>query len=429
VTPFSQLAPVGRGAFLTAALLLCFAALYALIYAAALRPGARRVGLCAALFAAACLLQQWAYDIAWRAEAHIPLRPPGQIPAAALWLMLAALSGLTALLLARLYRLRRTRLSPMSIKEGIEHLPTGLCFCEEDGLVLLTNRRMHDLCHAITGGALLDAAAFWEALSSGGQGGASAIKRDPSPMWMLADGSVVSFARSQLALKNRRIFQITAADITGQYRLHTRLQEENRRLQDMNARLHRYGETVREVTRAGEVLAAKVHLHDELGRILLAARRAMRPSAPHDDRAALLGNWRRSLALLRPEAHAGPRATGFERLTEAAEAIGVSVHVRGALPAAGTRAARLMESALRECLTNTVRHAEGTELYADICEGALWTMTLTNNGRIPGGPIVEGSGLNSLRANIEHAGGTMRAAHAPRFALTITVPKESEGFV
>ncbi len=49
----------------------------------------------------------------------------------------------------------------MSIKEGIEHLPTGLCFCDEDGLVLLTNRRMSDLCHAITGGALLDAGAFW----------------------------------------------------------------------------------------------------------------------------------------------------------------------------------------------------------------------------------------------------------------------------
>ncbi len=68
MTPFVQLDPVWRGALLTAALLVCFASLYALVCAVALRTGARRVGRCAALFAAACLTQQWLYDAAWRAE-------------------------------------------------------------------------------------------------------------------------------------------------------------------------------------------------------------------------------------------------------------------------------------------------------------------------------------------------------------------------
>ena len=428
MTPFAEIASIGRGVFQAAALLLCFAALYALIDAAALRLGAKWWAGCAVLFLATCLLQQWAYDIAWSAEAAIPSRQPAQTPAVALLLALAALSVLTTLVIARLYKLRRTRVSPMSVKEGIEHLPTGLCFCEENGLVLLMNRKMHDLCHAMTGEALLDAKAFWETLLSGSaQGGATALRNDPSPMWMLADGSVVSFARSEVTLKGRRIFQIAAADVTEQYRLHTRLQEENSRLQAMNERLRQYGETVREVTREGEILAAKVRLHDELGRISLVARRAMRPSAPHGARAALLDHWRRSVALIRPEADAEPSATGLERLAEAAKAVGVSVRFRGGFPPAGTGAARLMESALRECLTNTVRHAEGTELYVDIDEGAQWTAALTNNGRIPGGPIAEGSGLSSLRANIEHVGGTMRVQHAPRFGLTITLPKESEG--
>ncbi|MGI6238659.1 MAG: hypothetical protein ACOYI5_03415 [Christensenellales bacterium] len=418
MTPFSELAPIWRGVFLSAALLTSFASLYALIYASALRLGARHIVGCTAVFAATSLLQQWAYDIARFTDLAV-----------ALLLMLAALVLLTAYLIARLYKLRRTRISAMSVKEGIEHLPTGLCFCEERGLVLLMNRTISSLCHAITGGALRDAAAFWAAVHSGeGQGDATAIQSEPSPIWRLADGSVISFSRQEMTVQNRRIYRITAADITEQYRLHTRLLQENRRLREMNERLRRHGETVQAVARDGEALAAKVRLHDELGRISLVARRAMRPDASYADRAALLENWRQRVALIRPDVRAEPVATGFDQLRSAAQAIGVAVHVRGALPAAGTRAARLFQMALHECLTNAVRHAGGSELYADIREGAPWTMTVTNNGRIPDAPIAEGSGLSSLRASIEHAGGHMRISHAPRFALTIAIPTESEDF-
>ena len=47
-----------------------------------------------------------------------------------------------------------------------------------------------------------------------------------------------------------------------------------------------------------------------------------------------------------------------------------------------------------------------------------------NDGDVPTGPIVEGSGLSSLRAQVEAAGGGMVVEHAPRFALTLILPME-----
>jgi len=49
-----------------------------------------------------------------------------------------------------------------SIKESIDNLPMGLCFSTKNGIVLLSNRSMNQLCHKITGSELQDGEFFWE---------------------------------------------------------------------------------------------------------------------------------------------------------------------------------------------------------------------------------------------------------------------------
>jgi len=53
-----------------------------------------------------------------------------------------------------------------------------------------------------------------------------------------------------------------------------------------------------------------------------------------------------------------------------------------------------------------------------------WVIAYRNDGIVPTAPIVEGSGLSALRARTEAAGGVMTVEHAPRFCLTLTLPKE-----
>ena len=110
-----------------------------------------------------------------------------------------------------------------------------------------------------------------------------------------------------------------------------------------------------------------------------------------------------------------------------APAIGVTIDRRGVFPAEGTEAARLAETAVHECLTNLVRHADGTHLEViGTMEADGWHICCRNDGAVPTGPIVEGGGLTLLRAQVEAAGGAMRVDHAPRFLLTLVLPEETE---
>ena len=91
-------------------------------------------------------------------------------------------------------------------------------------------------------------------------------------------------------------------------------------------------------------------------------------------------------------------------------------------------AAYLLVCAVRECVTNAVRYAKASELYADFSETQNQVgVTVTNNGIAPAGPIREGGGLSTLRRRIERAGGTMDVQSQPYFKLTVTVPKRMEG--
>ena len=88
-------------------------------------------------------------------------------------------------------------------------------------------------------------------------------------------------------------------------------------------------------------------------------------------------------------------------------------------------AAYILTCAVRECVTNAVRYAGATQLYAEFNEtGSESTVTVTNNGRQPDSEIVEGGGLSTLRRRVERAGGTMTVQSRPRFQLTVIVSKE-----
>ncbi len=85
----------------------------------------------------------------------------------------------------------------------------------------------------------------------------------------------------------------------------------------------------------------------------------------------------------------------------------------------------LIVAALRECVTNCVRHAHGTQVSVRIrgVPGG-YTVRITNDGETPRGRIVEGSGLSDLRCSIENAGGEMQLSHSPEFVMRLTFMRE-----
>ena len=327
----------------------------------------------------------------------------------------AAALSLTALSLFASFTLwhkSRRQISPVSIKESCDHLPSALCFAYENGQPCLKNLKMDELSHLLTGEALLNANVFWETI-------------ELQPIVTLPDGQTWSFARVRMTMAGRTVYQITGTNITEEARLQRELEKDNLRLKDMNRRLRQYGQDVQEATREKEILHAKTRVHDEIGHALLQTRQFL--AGTQGDAARVCAAWRQNTQLLLAKYADEQRTDAFEQLARAAQAIGVTIARSGAFPQEGTESAQLVEAAAHECLTNLVRHAGGTRLEI-IGEkvASCWRIHYLNDGSAPSGPIVEGSGLTALRARTEAAGGAMEIVHAPRFELTLTLPEERQ---
>ena len=55
-------------------------------------------------------------------------------------------------------------------------------------------------------------------------------------------------------------------------------------------------------------------------------------------------------------------------------------------------------------------------------QAGRYAITLTNDGKPPASPIIEGGGLLALKKSITQAGGTWQISHTPHFSLSFTLP-------
>ena len=329
-----------------------------------------------------------------------------------LWMAALLLTALSLIASFMLWHKGRQQISPISIKESCDHLPSALCFAWENGQPCLKNLKMDELSHLLTGEALLNANVFWDTIQS-------------QPIVTLENGQTWSFERVRMGMSGKTVYQITGTNITEEARLQRELEKDNLRLTAMNRRLRQYGQDVQETTREKEILRAKTRVHDQIGHALLQTRQFL--SGTQGDAGSVCTAWRQNVRLLLGKYSDEQCGDTFEQLTRAANAIGVTIERRGVFPKESAESAQLVEAAAHECLTNLVRHAGGTQLEIIGEKTASgWRVRYLNDGSAPSGPIVEGSGLTALRARTEAAGGSMDIAYMPRFELTLTLPEERQ---
>jgi len=346
-----------------------------------------------------------------------------ELPLWSIFLIAALCGGWTIFLAFLEKRCRSSTVTRESIKESADDLPTGLCFSTENGAPLLYNRIMYDLCCELSVGEGHNVLAFWESLPHG------AAKDPPDrtadyPEVRTSDGRIWTFARNDITVDHLPVIQLTAVDTTDLNALTEKLKNENRALASLNERLSRHAHSIDELTRREELLAAKMRIHDDMGRALLATRYYLSQETPGDC-GEIVSMWKHNIAILRREASASPSAGAFKQLTDAAEAVGVAIVLSGTLPESDQRAMRLVLLSAKECLTNAVRHAGASKLFID-AETRLGRVivSFSNDGTPPAMEIVEGGGLSSLRRRVEDAGGSMETVSLPQFRLKIDIPTE-----
>lgn len=358
-----------------------------------------------------------------------------------------------------LYKKSRDMITTRSIKESIDLLPDGVCFSTDRGMPILMNSRMRQLCTEFTGEGLMDTEKFWRDLRNGNVRKGIRPLKQREAAFIDTNGQVWDFRRSRLSYGGEKVTEISAVNITTQYHLHKELVARYERLNDVNSRLHHFSEEVEKVTREKEILAAKIKLHDEIGRSLLILRsyltetpeKSAQTETPEKnaqtetseksaqtekrDRSRLLPLWQYIVTSMQEGTILKEREDSLLLLKKEAADFNVDIFLEGLLPA-NPSVRNVIFAAVRECAGNTAKHARGDRLFITIHDTEENTeVFITNNGNAPGGSIHETGGLKNLRKMVVERGGSMQIKSSPVFVLHLCFPErggnteksESEG--
>ena len=317
----------------------------------------------------------------------------------------------------------RREINAWSIKETMDDLPVGLCFADELDRVVLCNRKMDGLSRMLIGGDPQTLSALTGALEHPPESSGVVPLPDMADCCRFPDGRIYRFRRDELTSEGLKGYvQLTAHDETEIIEGNVRLQDSNTALERVNRRLQKMYERMADDVREKESLELKVYLHDTLGRSLLTVQ-DVKNSSSREVRQKLKG-LKEAVSMLSAGRPALPGT--LEQVQQEAEQLGVRVTLTGYIPP-DTAAERLIAAAVRECVTNCIRHAKGDAVYLRVTERAgLLRAEITNSGDPPKGEIVEGSGLSSLRRSVEASGGEMHLSHSPAFSMVLYLPRKED---
>ena len=337
------------------------------------------------------------------------------------WLVYASLEVLSAGLLLLHFReymrYKTSTVTPDAIRQTVDLLPEGICISAPDGTALLVNLKMEALCRELTGERLSDARKLRTYVEQFGE------DQEDKRLIHTPQGEIWLFAEDDLTIEGSNYERMSAINITGRYRITEELREKNAHLQEIRRRMKEAADLSAEMFVKQEEATARTALHNELGQVLLMGRHAIEhPDSTDAATVALMTKQMNSFLLGEGKAPEPDVEDELCRAVSMAGSIGVAVELHGEAPKTDG-ASSLLARAIRECAANAVKHAEGDRLFVKISEdeaGAI--IAITNNGRVPDGPVAESGGILALRRSVEAAGGQMTVQSTPAFSLKLFLP-------
>lgn len=324
--------------------------------------------------------------------------------------------------MVRLYRRSRRQISFASIKEALDNLNSGVCFADRDGRIVLINRVMNELGYLLIGSLPQVLEELMTALQTPDVKGHVAKMDDADDLYQFPNGQIWRFHANILSEKGLEQFtEISAQDVTEIYYANLALEKENHALNETNEKTKQMMERLADRIREQETLRLKTQIHNDIGTSLIAISELMSRGTTEkvDIQLGILENAVSYLA-----GNAVSQNDSLDELQQQAAQVKVQLNIQGELPANEPTRTVIMV-AVRECITNCVKHAQGdlVNIYIDEREDTF-AVKITNNGEIPQVPVAEGGGLSNLRRRVETIGGQMNIVCVPCFALHLTLPKK-----
>ena len=342
-----------------------------------------------------------------------------------IWIFLAGMSLLIiylCLLVRNEILTCRKNISAWSVKETMDDVPCGVCVSDSWGRIVLSNKKMRELSRMLTGAVLQNYEDLKQVLD-GNKSVQGVTRLSPeNGVLYLPNGTVWMFQNYMLTEEEvAGYLQTVAFDVTEIYFNSEKIRMKNEKLKLLNQKLKKMYEQIDESIREQETLKMKMQVHDSFGRSLLTIRRMLEGNKEPDYMKNQLEILKQSVYILSGITQDDTEKQ-YEESIKHAEKLGVSVEIEGEL-CDEHQVALITDKAIRECVTNCIRHAHGSRVYVQshkTREG--WKVCITNDGERPKEGSREGGGLSALREVVERDGGEMTTKFEPEILLVLKLP-------
>lgn len=327
------------------------------------------------------------------------------------WILLIGVIMGISIMLAFFFKHWKTEhITPMSVKDSMDMLHAGICYWEDSGRIILSNRRMDEICLALSGEILLNGQKFYESIES--------------ECVSLPDGTIQYFFHDLVEFDDKQVHELVAADITELYKRNELLEQETLSLQRMNESLRRYNQNIEEMVHKQEILDAKVYIHDEMNRLLLVTIAMTEAVTPKEEFESVLTLWRNNAVLLGNEAKKNTEDVDALEIEKLAQLLGIQVTWVGlSLCEVPRRLREMLVVIVREAIANAVKHAEAKNIKIDmIQDDKALLVAIWNDGQAPVGNVKEGGGLSNIRRMIEKHKGSFEIVTEEQFVLHVKIP-------
>ena len=286
------------------------------------------------------------------------------------------LSVLAAGIVRRKYW-RKPAVARGSVREAFDHMPVGICFADSSGVIRLSNRRMRSICMKLTGSDLQKTEDLRKFINTETK---DVSTSDPA-LLNLKNGRKVQISFRDLTDGKATYTQITAVDVTDLLKEQEELKRSNKKLQEAISLAEKLYQDLDSLIREEETAAMRMRVHDDFGTSLLLARMSLMADCTLEKIKNNIPFWKRAV-----EAAGGPAfdkevripdnmkkkisSDEWEGLLAESTALGVKITMIGHLPSDRSRQ-HIFISAVRECVTNCVRHAEGDEVVLMRAEAGI----------------------------------------------------------
>ena len=344
------------------------------------------------------------------------------LPMWLLWCITFAADFLMIWDIAGLCRQERQELGCDSIKQALDMLPSGICYFTPSGSVKLCNRQMDSLFRTIAQSDLQTLAELQDARSDCDACSGVIRLSWERQTYLFPDGKAWRYRQSEVKASDGATYtEAVFSDITELYNKNLELKAQIKQLNAISRELKWLSDNALILTREKEVLSAKTKLHDNMGAGLIAIRHILLHNRT-EEAANAMDLFRQAVSAIKYDnAHPKGRSE-LDKFLHDAGAIGIKVNLSGDLPEQ-EELRHVMILAMRECLTNSVRHAGATTIHitAEKKDDSV-SVKITNDGRSPETEVVPKGGLHNLYRHIIDLGGTMEIQSKPSFALTVVLP-------